>query len=54
MSKEKGCIIHIMDVYQYWTDQKIAYENNLKNKIGHEESIRQLLVKINEKLINLQ
>ena len=35
---------------QYWIERKEAYENSLKNNVGHKASIEQLLAKINEKL----
>jgi hypothetical protein len=34
----------------YWLDTKKAYENSLKNNVGHRESIVKLLEKINDKL----
>ena len=38
------------DDMQYWLDTKKIYEDNLKNGIGHQKSIIQLLDKINTKL----
>jgi len=35
---------------QYWLDTKNAYELNLKNGIGHRNSIIKLIEKINNKL----
>ena len=44
--------IQIMSVeeYNYWLKTKSAYEHNLKNNIGHLESIKVLISKIDDKL----
>lgn len=34
----------------YWIERKKEYETSLKNNVGHKESIKCLLEKINEKL----
>lgn len=39
-----------IEEYNYWLVTKSEYENNLKNNIGHSESIRTLLSLINKKL----
>jgi hypothetical protein len=39
-----------VEEYEYWLGTKSAYENNLKNNIGHAESIKTLLLKIDKKL----
>ena len=36
--------------YTYWIEAKKRYEYNLKNTIGHSESIRTLIGKIDNKL----
>jgi len=36
--------------YDYWLRTKSSYENNLKNNIGHAESIKTLLSLIDKKL----
>ena len=38
--------------YTYWSETKKRYEYNLKNNIGHAESIRTLISKIDKKLYN--
>lgn len=39
-----------IEEYTYWTKTKRSYEYNLINNIGHAESIKILLTKINKKL----
>ena len=39
-----------VEEYDYWLSTKSSYENNLKNNIGHSESIKILLSKIDKKL----
>ncbi len=39
-----------VEEYNYWLGAKTSYENNLKNNIGHMESIKTLLSKIDKKL----
>ena len=39
-----------VEEYNYWLETKSAYENNLKNNIGHLESIKVLISKIDKKL----
>jgi len=39
--------------YDYWLRTKASYELNLKSGIGHEESIKIILDKINKKLSNV-
>ena len=39
-----------VEEYDYWLSTKTSYENNLKNNIGHAESIKTLLSKIDKKL----
>lgn len=39
-----------LEEYTYWTETKRQYEYNLKNNIGHAESIRTLIDKIDTKL----
>ena len=39
-----------VEEYNYWLETKSAYENNLKNNIGHLESIKILISKIDDKL----
>ena len=39
--------------FQYWLETKKAYEHNLKNGIGHRNSIIELIEKIDNKLVNL-
>ena len=41
------------EAYNYWMSQKQIYETNLKNNIGHTESINTLLEKINNKLFTI-
>ena len=36
--------------FKYWLERKQNYENSLKNNVGHQTSINQLLEKIHEKL----
>ncbi len=36
--------------FDYWSEQKKAYEKSLKNNVGNRVSIEQLLEKISEKL----
>jgi len=39
-----------VEEYNYWLKTKSAYEHNLKNNIGHLESIKVLISKIDDKL----
>lgn len=39
-----------VEEYDYWLSTKSSYENNLKNNIGHTESIKILLSNIDKKL----
>jgi hypothetical protein len=39
-----------VEEYNYWLSTKSSYENNLNNNIGHTESIKTLLTKIDKKL----
>ena len=39
-----------VEEYNYWLETKSAYEDNLKNNIGHLESIKVLISKIDKKL----
>ena len=43
---------HSMKVeeYEYWLATKSEYENNLKNNIGHPDSIKVIISKIDKKL----
>ena len=42
-----------MSEYEYWTTSKTNYLNNLKNGIGHRDSILAIVKKIDEKLENI-
>lgn len=39
-----------VEEYDYWLSTKSSYENNLKNNIGHAESIKALILRIDKKL----
>jgi hypothetical protein len=38
------------DEYNYWLQTRSSYERNLKNNIGHAESIRAIIDKIDKKI----
>jgi hypothetical protein len=40
-------------MFDYWIQQKERYETNLKNGVGHKESILALLTKIDQKLSDI-
>jgi len=42
-----------VEEYEYWLCTKTSYENNLKNNIGHAESIKILISKIDKKLSSM-
>jgi len=39
-----------VEEYEYWLATKSEYENNLKNNIGHPDSIKVIISKIDKKL----